>query len=457
LDIDRIFRRLIGRNFSDPEVRNIVKELPYDIVDIGGKPTIRIETTKGNVHLAPEDISGLVLANLRSMAETHLNRSVTRAVITVPSDFNEGQRQATKSAAEHAGFNSFRIIDEAIAIGIAYRLDIKPCDEARRRFDCTYLLYDMKGIDLHLTLLNIDKGVFEILGAVRDDYTRLDDIDNSAVQDQAKLQNHSNRLSEENLRLVKQLLIDSKVEKNDIDRIICTGDLTHITEVQRTLEEYFREKKALTHKEFTPDQAVVSGAVIQAGVINEQLYEDGCIGLTMDVNALSFGIETSSGSFLKFIPQGTVIPTRKARVVSTSADGQEKAILKIFEGERGIASENKLIGSLELNGIPTKSKGMPEIEVAFVVDANEVLTVTVKLKGKLEVAEVVVPLPVGRFIEQGTDHIVQEAEKFREDDQQQLRENPMKAPFGVDEWESSFSESDTVAQPDFGFWRWLFG
>jgi molecular chaperone DnaK (HSP70) len=409
---------LIGRSFPDPGLQTAIKELPYDVVDVGGKPAIKIETKNGISQLTPEEILGYVLEKLTSMAETHLNTSVRYAVLTVPSYFNDEQRDATKHAAEGTGLNVLRMVNEPTAIGIAHSLDTKPCDEAAGQFDCTYLLYDIQEKELDLTLLSVYRGVFEIIGAVHDDRMRWEVFHGSPVQNQVNLYDHISQQPEHIIRLVQQLLIDAKVKKTEINGIVCTGDPTHIAEVQTILKAYFPGTKTITPSDFLPDQAAVCGAATQGQVFNESQDSQPQI---MDANVLSLGIEISNGTFLRIINRETVIPTRKFRTLSTSADGQGKIMIKIFEGERVIASKNKMIGSLELNGIPTASKGTQQIEITFEVDANEILTATAHLKGGSEVAKAVMPVRWMRYTLQEIDDIIQEAEKFNEDDLQHLK------------------------------------
>ncbi|RDL35319.1 Uncharacterized protein BP5553_07250 [Venustampulla echinocandica] len=409
------FRRLIGRSFSDPELQEAIKELPYDVVDASGEPLIKIGTKHDYTGYTPEDISELVLRKLKSMAEIHLNTTVGHAVITVPSYFDGKQRQATQDAAAAAELSVLRVINEASAIGLAHRLDIKPCDEAAGRFDCTYILYDIREKESELTLLSIDRGVFEIVGTVGDGHLGWEDFEVPSETAHVQLKAPSNQQSERILALVKRLLLDARLEKKDVDGIIVTGDPLQISKIQAVLEAYFPDKIALTPSGFGHDQAIVCGAATQGQLFSE-VYQDSTPQWT-DVNPLSLGIETSTGAFLRVINRNSVIPTRKARVVSTSADTQGKVTIRILEGEREVASKNKLIGTLELTGISTEPKGVPEIEISFELDADEILTATAKLKWEeSEVAKLVVAVRRRRYTEQEIDDIVREGEKFHEED-----------------------------------------
>lgn len=445
------FRRLIGRKYSDSEVQKAIKELPYEIFDMVGEPVIKIGQKGDYTGWAPEEILGLVLKKLKSMAEIRLNTTVRYAVITVPSYFNDKQRQATKDAAAMAKMSVLRMINEASAIGIAHHLDSRPCDEAAGRYRCTYIVYDVKDSESDLTLLSIDRGVYEILGTAG-----WKDSKASSEKAQISLKASS---TERLLGLIKQLFIDVKLEKKDVDGIVVTGDPSHISKVQGILEAYFPGTKALSPSGFGHDQAIVCGAAIQGQLCNDEMYQDGS-PQWMDVNVLSLGIETRNGSFLKVINRNTVIPTRKSRIVSTVAEDQGKVEIKILEGEREIAGKNKLLGTLELTRIPWEPEGVVEIEVAFELDADEILTATAKVKGESEVARLVVPVRWRRYTEQEIEDIVKEGEKFHEEDLQQLIEIPVKVLGGVDLWEPKIREirePETLPKPGFRVWRWLFG
>jgi len=427
-----LFRRLIGREFPDPELQNDIKDLTYDVVEDNGRPSIKIRINGTDRYFTPEEISSKILENLKNMTETQLNRRVTCVVITVPSYFNDAQRYATKDAAMMAGLTVLRVVNEAAAAGIAYGIDLPRHNKTPDECDeCIFIIYNLGAKESDLALESIAQGIFEILALAGDRNLGGDDFENSllsyattrfnkknsiditknpevmnifksevdrAVQvlstelsaqieipssrgynrfsmtiTQTQLQKLNKKLSDRSLNLLKQLLKNAKMERREVNGIIFTGDPTHIAKIQPFLEAYLDGKKALCSDDVSSDQAIVRGAAIQGDILLSHPFND----LT-EVTRLSLGIETNGGIFTKLIPGGTLIPTCKTYVISTTTDNQERVLIKVLEGERAIATRNRLLGTVELTGLLRKPKGEPEIEVVFEMDMNEILTVLVR-------------------------------------------------------------------------------
>lgn len=416
----------MGRNYSDSEVQTTIKESPYSIIDVADKPIIILgeEDEAGNTSWTPEQISALVLKKLKIMAEIHLNETVRHAVISVPSYFNDQQRQATRDAAAMANLNVLRLINEITAIAIAYDLDTMSC-HYNGRDSGNWIIYDSKDSEIDLALLSVDRGVFEILGTAR--------LKNSEVPSKIAQFLFGGSRFDKVLGMIKQLLVDTKMKKEEVDGIVINSDRIDISEPQRMLEAYFQDKKALTQTTCTlgHDEAIVYGAARQGEYLSENSYQDCCVSW-MDVSVLSLGIETSNGSLLRVIDRQTVLPMRKTRIVSTITKAQEKVEIKILEGEREVASKNKLLGTLELNRDQWESEGAVEIEITFTLDANDILTASAKVRGGSEVARLIVPVGWKRYTLQEIEIIAEEGETFHDEDLQQIIEFPVNVPNGVD-------------------------
>ncbi|PQE29875.1 glucose-regulated 78 of hsp70 family protein [Rutstroemia sp. NJR-2017a WRK4] len=407
-------RRLVGRNFSDPEVQEAIKELPYEVIGQNGQIKIKIHTNGEDKAVTPEEVSAMILQHLQLLtynllmkdsklfkylsittlltprfclqkiiAEEYLNSTISHAVITVPCSFIEKQRQATKYAGIMGGLEAIRMLNKPASVGTAHHLDIKNYVGRQKNQKGIYIVYDMGDKEPELSLVSIDHGVFEVLGTVRDKSSHQNDFKMSKIEQQSILS--PNRIIE----LVKQLLSEPKLEMNEVDDIVLSGNPSHMIEAQRVLESYFG-KKALAPIGFSNDQAVVYGAAIQGYNFLREQQIDGCAGLYWDVTPLHLGIKTSTGGFAKVIPQNYVFPIRRSIIVSTTEDNQESVTIRVLEGARETALGNRELGTLELAGLPHKPKGVLEIEVCFEVDANEVLTVSAGWKGRSGVEKLVV-------------------------------------------------------------------
>jgi heat shock protein 5 len=421
LNADTATRRLIGRNFSDPEVHEAVHELPYAIVNQGGEPLVMIHTSDGNLPKMPHEISALIVAKLKDIAETYLEAPVGDAVITVPSCFNDAKRQETKEAAEIAGLSVLRIIDETTSTGIAYEVDTKGCVRTALRSDCTHLLYTIRENHSEVSLLHVEKGVFEIWGTVTNgnfgwsDFEILPTVPGQVVLNRASMQ-PSQKVSE----IVERALKEAKIKKGDVDGIIIISENLHVAKTQEVLEAYFEGKKVLAPSGFHYNQSIVRGAAKQGYFLSGQ---EGCT-LYGSETLLALGFEVKTGAFMPVIRQDTDIPVRNKIRVSTAIDNQEEIVLRIFEGQRAVAAKNRLLGTIKLIGLPKQVK-VPEIMISFEAGTDDVLIVRAVMGEGLVSGELTVQLGRWRYTDEQLDEILRDVERHREEDLQQLAEFPL--------------------------------
>ena len=419
-------KRLIGRRLGDAEVEKDKKLVPYKIVN-GGNGDAWVEV-RGEKY-SPSQVSAQILTKMKETAESYLGEEVTQAVITVPAYFNDAQRQATKDAGRIAGLEVLRIINEPTAAALAYGLDKK---ETR-----TIAVYDLGGGTFDITILEIDDGLFEVKSTNGDTFLGGEDFDMRIVSyladefkkehgvdltadkmalqrlkeaaEKAKIELSSSSQTEINqpfismgaggqpLHLVMKLtrakleslvgdlitksmkpcaaaLKDAGLSKGDIDEVVLVGGMTRMPRVVEEVTKFFGKEP---HKGVNPDEVVALGAAIQAGVLQGDVKDV----VLLDVTPLSLGIETQGGVFTRLIDRNTTIPTKKAQIFSTADDNQNAVTIRVFQGEREMAADNKMLGQFNLENIPPAPRGIPQIEVTFDIDANGIVSVGARDKG----------------------------------------------------------------------------
>lgn len=459
-------KRLIGREYSDASVQEDKKLVPFDIIpDKIGNPRIRITQNGEERVMSPEEISGIVLAKMKSTAEAYLGREVTRAVVTVPAYFNQAQREATRDAGRIAGLTVERIINEPTAAAMAYGLNQDMAVE-----DKNVLVFDLGGGTFDVTLLNLDEGVFDVLASEGDTHLGGEDFDQrvmkhfiDTMQKKSKIDISGNKMALQKLRkevervkralssqskarveiedivpgydlqetlsrarfeelnndLFKKTLIPVRnvlkragLEKTDVDNVVLVGGSTRIPRVQELLSEFFDGKEL--SKSINPDEAVAFGAGVQASIIGG-FNKDSTI-LLLDKTSLSMGIETVGGVFTPIVKRDTQIPTKKTQIFSTHQDNQMQVKIDVFEGERPLTRDNHPLGRFELSGIPPVPRGVPQIEVTFEVNADGILEVTAADKGTGKSEKITISSDKGRLSEEEIQRMIIEAEKNAEED-----------------------------------------
>ena len=486
-------KRLIGRRVDDPDLAKDKKNMPFTVVD-GGNGDAWVQA-RGEKY-SPSQISAFILGKMKETAESYLGEEVTQAVITVPAYFNDAQRQATKDAGKIAGLEVLRIINEPTAAALAYGLEKEDTH--------TIAVYDLGGGTFDVTILEIDDGLFEVKATNGDTFLGGEDFDMRIVNyladefkkehgvdltkdkmalqrlkeaaEKAKIELSSSSQTEINqpfismgsdgqpLHMVVKLtrakleslvgdlikssmkpcaaaLKDAGMSASEIDEVVLVGGMTRMPRVVEEVTKFFGKAP---HKGVNPDEVVAMGAAIQAGVLQGDVKDV----VLLDVTPLSLGIETLGGVFTRLIDRNTTIPTNKSQIFSTAEDNQSAVTIRVFQGEREMASDNKMLGQFNLENIPPAPRGMPQIEVTFDIDANGIVSVSAKDKGTNKEQKITIQAS-GGLSEEDIDKMVKEAEENAEADKarRELVESKNQAESLINSTEKSLEEHGDKVDP----------
>jgi molecular chaperone DnaK len=455
-------KRFMGRRYD--EALDDIRKVPYKVVR-GRNDRVEVFIPAENKNYTPEQISAEILRYLKKSAESYLGEPVRKAVITVPAYFNDAQRQATKDAGTIAGLEVVRVLPEPTASALAYGLN--KTDKKLK-----VAVYDLGGGTFDISILELSGGVFEVIATHGDTHLGGDDIDNRIIEwlieefrketgidlstdrqalqrlkeaaerakkelsfqnetvislpfitvdssgpkhlertlTRARLEAMAMDLIDRSIRLIKEALEEAKLRPSDIDEIILVGGQTRMPLVQRKVQEFFNKEP---HKGINPDEVVAIGAAIQAAIISGEYRAKDIV--LLDVTPLSLGVEVLGGLFDVVIPKNTTIPTRKTKIYTTAEDNQTSVWVKVYQGERRIARENRLLGEFELSGIPPAPRGVPQIEVTFDIDVNGILTVSAVEKATGKKADIKIHARTG-LTEEEIQRMIKEAQEKEEED-----------------------------------------